>query len=612
VSLACAHLLISCQIAQYGISDDVKDKHRRSDPRLGIPIAVAPTHEKFRPIRESPEERFGFAKTWLSECVASHEHCNADIAKYALPRRLLDISDNDKICLVLTEDNKLPPGIPYVALSYCWGKDGGNLCTYTTNLDEHTTGIPITSLPQTIKDAVAACKLLGQTYLWVDALCIIQDDPDDKNSQIPQMADIYSGALFALSAAGSSSVLEGCPLSPPEMRPLPPKVFDLAYPTDRSSPNGGESTGTVKAVIEKMEHERCRSLPGHWAHETFDQDPKDTLNIIEERGWTFQERFLAKRTLYIGKGEMAWTCASEVQCECRTSGPPTKTSDGNRVFTRRYNISHVSVNKLFANAGMDKTYSYLWGDIASTYSTRLLTQFGDRVAALEGIAVALQRKWPWIYREVDYAFGCWRPFLADLLVWEVSGEPVSAEVDRDLFPSWAWPSCGRPVSFTSWVWYGVDPKMWVQVLDFEVERPEDGGAFGQGKGTITLRAPLIRVTREVIRYDDGIDEVVFTPEDAQLSFMAGAASLDHMDLEDDPSAAGEVVTHLVLLASYPFKLMKRARPLSCALLCVSPVPGRDKEFRRVGMVTVPKADRALWGFHLQRLLSPHVTRFKLL
>jgi len=133
VSLACAHLLISCQIAQYGISDDVKDKHRRSDPRLGIPIAVAPTHEKFRPIRESPEERFGFAKTWLSECVASHEHCNADIAKYALPRRLLDISDNDKICLVLTEDNKLPPGIPYVALSYCWGKDGGNLCTYTTH-----------------------------------------------------------------------------------------------------------------------------------------------------------------------------------------------------------------------------------------------------------------------------------------------------------------------------------------------------------------------------------------------------------------------------------------------------------------------------------------------
>lgn len=594
----------------YLVTDEAEIKHGRSDPTLGMPIPAKPTHDKFRPIRGSPEERFALAKTWLSECVASHETCNADVAEYVLPRRLLDISDSESIRLVLTEKNNLPQGTPYVALSYCWGRDGGNLCTYTTNLNQHTTGIPITCLPQTIKDAILACKHLGQRYLWVDAICIIQDDPDDKNSQIPQMADIYSGALLAVSASGSSSVLEGCPLGPPEMQPVPPRIFDLAYPPDPSSPLGDEPVGTAQVVIERMEHERCRSLPGHWAQETFDQDPKDLLNVIEERGWTFQERFLAKRTLYIGKGEISWTCASEVQCECRNPGPQTKTRDGDRVFTRRYNISHVSVNKLFANAGMDKTYSYLWTDIVNTYSARLLTQFGDRVAALEGISVALQRKWPHIYKKEDYAFGCWRPFLADFLVWEVSGEPVSAQVDKDLFPSWAWPSCGRPVSFTSWVWYGVDSKTWAQVLDLEVERPEDGGAFGQGKGTITLRAPLIPARRVIIKYDDGIEEVVFTPEDSRLSFMAGAASLDH--LGDSPSTAGDAVTHLALLASYPFKLLKRTRPLSCALLCVAPIPGRDKEFRRVGMTTTPRADHAFWGFHLQQLLSPHIAKFKLI
>jgi hypothetical protein len=318
---------------------------------------------------------------------------------------------------------------------------------------------------------------------------------------------------------------------------------------------------------------------------------------------------LAKRTLYIGKGELSWTCASEVQCECRENGAQTKTRDGDRVFTRRYNISQLSVNKLFAKASMDKTYSFLWTDIASTYSSRLLTQFSDRVAALQGISVALQRKWPHIYNKEDYAFGCWRPFLADLLVWQVSGEPVSAQVDKELFPSWTWPSCGRPVSFTSWVWYGVDPKTWVRVLDLEVVQSEDGGAFGQGKGIITLRAPLIPAKREVIKYDDGVEEVVLTPEDEQLSFMAGAASFDHPG--DSPSVTGNEVTHLVLLASYPFQLLKRTRPLSCALLSVAPIPGRDKEFRRVGMVTVPRADRAFLGFHLQRILSPHVTRFKL-
>ncbi|KAK0619560.1 heterokaryon incompatibility protein-domain-containing protein [Immersiella caudata] len=591
--------------------EEGKSKRARLHPALGIPIAVESRHESFRPIGRSAGERFSLAKTWLSECLASHDTCNADAVEYALPRRLLDISDDGNIYLVPTEKHHLAQATPYVALSYCWGKDGGNLCTYTTNLDKHTTGIPIASLPQTIKDAILACNHLGQRYLWVDALCIIQDDPDDKITQIPQMADIYSGALLVLSAAGSPGVLEGCPLGPPEMQPVPPIVFELSYPLDPStrSHEEGDTTGVVNVVIERMEHERCRSLPGHWARESFDQDPKDVLNVIEERGWTFQERFLAKRTLYIGKGEMSWTCASEVQCECRKAGPHIKTSEGDRVFTRRYNMSHVSVKKLFSNADMDKTYSFLWSDVVTMYSSRLLTQFSDRLAALEGVAVALQRRWPDIYNKDDYVFGCWRPLLVDLLAWQVAGDPVSAQIDRELFPSWAWPSCGRPVGFTSWLWYGVNPKTWAQVLDLEVERPKNVGAFGQGKGTITLRAPLIPATREVARYDDGYEEVVFTPRDTKLSFLAGVASLDHVG--DNESAEGDGETGLVLLATYPFKWLKQGRPLSCALLCVAPVSGQDGVYRRVGMLTTPRAKRAFWGFHVQQLLWTHITKFKL-
>ncbi|KAK5657375.1 hypothetical protein OQA88_2945 [Cercophora sp. LCS_1] len=594
----------------YLLDEEGKNNLARLHPALGIPIAVRPTHENFRPIGCSPEERFSLAKTWLAECLALHDTCNANVVDYTLPRRLLDISDEENVRLVPTEGQNLARATPYVALSYCWGKDGGNLCTHTTNLDEHMTGIPTVSLPQTVKGAILACRHLGQRYLWVDALCIVQDDLEDKTTQIPQMADIYSGALLVLSAAGSSGVLEGCTLGPPEMQPVPPKVFTLAYPADPSTPHEAEDmTGTVKAVIERMEHERCRSLPGHWARETFDQDPKDLLNVIEERGWTFQERFLAKRTLHIGKGELSWTCASEVQCECKKAGPQIKTRDGDRVFSRRYSINHVSVKRLFTNAAMDKTYSFLWSDIVTTYSGRLLTQFSDRLAALEGVAVALQRKWPHIYNKNDYVFGCWRPFLADLLAWEVAGEPVSAQIEHELFPSWAWLSCGRPVSFTSWLWYGVNPKTWAQVLDLEIERPGGVGAFGEGKGTITLRAPLIPATKEVVRYEDGAEAVVFTPADTRLSFLAGVASLD--DLGDSGLLGGDAAIRLVLLASYPFKWLKREKPLSCALLCVTPVSGRDKVFRRVGMMTTPRAKRRFRGFQLQQLLRKHVTQFKL-
>jgi hypothetical protein len=471
------------------------------------------------------------------------------------------------------------------------------------------TGIPIASLPQTIRDVVFVCKQLGQLYLWVDALCIIQDDPDDKRTQIPQMADIYSGALLAISAAGSLGVLEGCPLGSVALQPVQPQVFELGYPPDTQGPSGERpDRRKVMTVIERMEHERCRNLPGHWAHETFDQDTRDLLNPIEERAWTFQERFLAKRTLFIGKGEMSWTCASEVKCECRKSDG----SQGNRrLFSYRHNnIGQVTTDKLFDSLELEKTYSFLWADMVTAYSARSLTQFGDRVAALEGISVAFQTRWPHVYNKRDYAFGCWRPFLADLLVWGASGQPVSAEIDKDLFPSWAWPSCGRPVSFTSWVWYGVDPKIWVQVLDLEIEQPDGGGAaFGHGKGTLTMRGPLIPVKGEVIKFEDDIDEVVFTPLDTHLSFLKGAPAFD------DPSnnlGTGKTVTHMILLASYPFKLQKRIRPLSCVLLCVAPVPGRDNEFRRLGIRTTPRVKRDYSGFDFQELFSPHVTNFRLI
>ncbi|OTB00478.1 hypothetical protein M426DRAFT_324259 [Hypoxylon sp. CI-4A] len=585
----------------YIVSDP--SKHARSDPKLGIPIAPRPTHENYRPIKESNAERISLAKEWVADCVASHETCNAELQEYKWPRRVLDISHGDMIRLVNIEH--APLGATYVALSYCWGQRGGNLCTYKSNLSQHLEGIPLDSLPQTIQDIVSVCKQLGQQYLWVDALCIIQDDTADKMAQIPQMADIYSGALLVISAAGTADVLEGCPLGSSDLQPVQPKVFELEYPQniDAASEN---ITSKVTLAIERMEHERCRRLPGHWARETFDQDSTDVLNTIEDRAWTFQERFLAKRTLYIGKGELSWVCASAVQCECRKSGPDIKTEDGDRVFTHRYTIGHVSINRLFSdsNKGMDKTYSYLWSDIVTMYSARLLTQFTDRVAALEGLAVAFSKRWPAVYVAKDYAFGCWEPYLRDLLVWYASGEPVSQHVQRGLFPSWAWPSCGRAVTFTSWVWYGVDPKSWVEVLHLE-RGPPANGVFGGGKGTLTIRAPFIACTGKLVVYDDGDTDVYFTALDTKLPFLNGSPSLDNPGQEE-----WKTVTHMILLASYPFVPQGSSRPLSFALLCVAPIPGTD-EFRRVGMMTTVRPKRRFGADEFEELLSPHISDVKL-
>jgi hypothetical protein len=61
-------------------------------------------------------------------------------------------------------------------------------------------------LPQTIQDAISVTHRLGIRYLWVDALCIIQDNPIDKSTEINAVGANYKNATLTISAASAASV----------------------------------------------------------------------------------------------------------------------------------------------------------------------------------------------------------------------------------------------------------------------------------------------------------------------------------------------------------------------------------------------------------------------
>lgn len=70
--------------------------------------------------------------------------------------------------------------VPYVALSYCWGPYTADIrTTVAANLREHMHGIAVAALPRTVQDAILVAARLGVSYIWVDALCIVQDDAAD-------------------------------------------------------------------------------------------------------------------------------------------------------------------------------------------------------------------------------------------------------------------------------------------------------------------------------------------------------------------------------------------------------------------------------------------------
>lgn len=90
----------------------------------------------------------------------------------------------------------------YTALSYCWG--GSRLFQTTKALYyDFQREINLEEMPRTLLDAVTVTRNLGIRYLWIDALCIIQDDLLDLVSEIDKMTDIYKNATVVIAAEGA-------------------------------------------------------------------------------------------------------------------------------------------------------------------------------------------------------------------------------------------------------------------------------------------------------------------------------------------------------------------------------------------------------------------------
>lgn len=97
--------------------------------------------------------------------------------------------------------------VEYAALSYCWGKTQAVLTTDT--LPALQSGVHPSYFSRNIQDALKIVASFGFQHLWVDSVCILQDDPRDKNEEIQKMGSIYHGATFTIAAANSATNQEG-------------------------------------------------------------------------------------------------------------------------------------------------------------------------------------------------------------------------------------------------------------------------------------------------------------------------------------------------------------------------------------------------------------------
>jgi Heterokaryon incompatibility protein (HET) len=149
-------------------------------------------------------QSLALAQEWISECLSSHENCGKRASKMNYsPTRLLDIGEpGSTYCRLHISDTNKHSLIIYIALSYQWG-DSQPLKLTTTTVSELCRGLPISQLSKTFRDAVSVCHYLSVRYLWVDALCIMQDSKEDWQRESMRMRDIYSYSYCTIAAAVS-------------------------------------------------------------------------------------------------------------------------------------------------------------------------------------------------------------------------------------------------------------------------------------------------------------------------------------------------------------------------------------------------------------------------
>lgn len=203
---------------------------------------------------------------------------------------------NDRIRVIDTKSSKF--GVPYAALCHRWSRKDffKSLRSNIVKL-QGASSVPLSSLTPTFQDAVKITRDLGLRHLWIDSLCVVQDNFDDWNAEASSMADVYGNAQLT-----------------------------LAFNTDSET-----AQSPIESLTERMFNNISSARPNYFLHingegyleldEEWDLERCIDVSLLKSRGWCYQERLLSKRLVHIFSGnEWVTTISGSHPC-----GSPRRT-----------------------------------------------------------------------------------------------------------------------------------------------------------------------------------------------------------------------------------------------------------------------------------------------
>jgi hypothetical protein len=351
-------------------------------------------------------------RNWKRDCAKYHSKCQTfayQPIQEQGPEYLIDVQLE---CLADSKDGQGQYCHPYVALSYCWGDNStwfkNNNGVHGRLFDQGALSEQNVKLPLTVRHAMALVSYLDERYLWVDALCIIQDDDYHRAHHISLMDKIYASSCLTIVAAEGDHAeygLFGDKVSRVEVSrkiPLNQSVVMI---------NGG--------------HDKLVSPIGY----NYDRLVEDNGTSYHSRGWTYQEYELSKRRLIFEASSVRWECEGDWWSEDveGNSEPYARTESLAREL-QAPDLSQLNT-------------------IINQYNARQLRNADDAFPAFLGIQTTLSTAFPG-----GFFYGMPIMFFDIAMAW-MPVESVTRRLpsgdDASFPPSWSWLGWRGTVKMTS-------------------------------------------------------------------------------------------------------------------------------------------------------------------
>ncbi|KAK0113949.1 hypothetical protein ONS96_014798 [Cadophora gregata f. sp. sojae] len=430
---------------------------------------------------------------WIKTCSEEHKDCLVPLESQ-LPKRVLEIS-NRRAKLIVTNGKVAP----YVALSHCWGPKP-LIRLLDSNIEEMQKNVPWNKLSKTFQDSITIAWKLGFRYIWIDALCILQDSRNDWEYHASKMAQVFAEAQLTISASKSADGSGGCFSSreqdPWTLHSSGRQVWNpmLWQPFHQE---GRDREGCIKKFSARLK------IP-HGLHQN--RQPKEPLL---RRAWVFQEQILSSRNVHFASGELYFECKSFVACECSGWSArslsyqwETRWRKSHAVLLGKHSLSIPEEalrkrrkdlpkpNPIPRKAAEFEAYRAL----IEAYTCLEITNPHDRLPALSGITSG---------RKDIYLAGLWKSILLESLHWyplsrsySSSGRIMAYRPNGYRAPTWSWASIESPIRFeeTNFHWRNFTTRPIAQILEVQTV-PEGLDPRGRVKdGVLKMQSPMTEAT----------------------------------------------------------------------------------------------------------------------